>query len=65
MPKVIYPLTQVNLPKEAHKKIQDAHKAASKGVRKADLWVHAASWVLEQVELNGYSETIIKGFDNE
>jgi len=65
MPKVIYPLTQVNLPKEAHKNIQDAHDLASKGVRKADLWVEATAWVLDQVRNNGFSEVITEGFKNE
>lgn len=60
MLKLIYPLKQVNLPKVAHEDIQATYDALPKGlgIRKADLWVHAAAWIKCQVENNGYADVL-------
>lgn len=60
MPKVIYPVKQVNLPIKAHELIQEASDNSPDGVRKADLWVHAAMILAEKVENDNYGETIKK-----
>ena len=68
MAKQVYKYKQVQIPEVAHKDIIKAHDLAKESgnkVRLADLWVHAAAWVLGQVENNGYAEVSEKGYEHE